>query len=128
MKKITITVSFLLLPIMAVAEDMSGMGMMSEGMMQKMQQMAACMEQIDQSALQALEQKTNQMDKELAALCASGKRDDAQQLAISFAQEVAKSSSLQEIKRCAEMMKVAGMPAPKVPDAEDYSKHHVCDS
>jgi predicted lipoprotein len=125
MKKL-ITISLLLLPIVAVAQDIPGM---SEEMMLKMQNMQTCMEGVDQSALQAFEQRSNQMDSEVKALCASGRRDEAQQMAISFGQEVAKTPALQEIKRCGEMMEGAAMPnnTPLVKDT-DYSSHHVCDN
>lgn len=125
MKKL-ITISFLLLPVMAVAQDMPDMG---EEMMLKMQNMQTCMEGVDQAALQAFEQRSNQIDTQVKALCASGKRDEAQQMAISFGQEVAKTPALQEMKRCGEMMEGAAMPnnMPMVKDT-DYSSHHVCDN
>jgi hypothetical protein len=124
MKKLII-ISFLLLPVVTVAQDIPDM---SEEMMLQMQNMQTCMEGVDQAALQALELRSSQMDSELKALCASEKRDEAQQLAISFSQEMVKASALQEMKRCSEMMKGAHMPnMPIVKDA-DYSAHHVCDN
>lgn len=96
--------------------------------MLQMQNMQACMEGVDQAALQALELRSSQLDNELKSLCASGKRDEAQQLAISFGQEMAKTSVLQEMKRCGEMMKGVAMPnMPSIKDT-DYSVHHVCDN
>ncbi|MFA6162950.1 MAG: hypothetical protein WC685_05950 [Methylobacter sp.] len=124
MKKL-ITITFLLLPIVAVAQDIPDM---SEEMMLQMQNMQTCMEGVDQTALQSFEQRSSQMDSELKALCASGKRDEAQQLAISFGQEMAKTSALQEMKRCGEMMKGVAMPNMPIVKDTDYSIHHVCDN
>jgi len=125
MKKMIITISFLLLPVAAVAQDIPDMG---EEMMLRMQNMQTCMEGVDQSALQAFELRSSQMDNEVKALCASGKRDEAQQMAISFGQEVAKTPALQEIKRCGEMMEGAAMPNMPLVKDTDYSIHHVCDN
>lgn len=125
MKKL-ITISLLSLPIVAAAQDIPGM---SEEMMQRMQSMQTCMAGIDQSALDEFEQRSSQLDSEVKALCASGKRDEAQKMAMSFGLEMAKMPALQEMKKCGEMMKGAAMPnnAPLVNDT-DYSSHHVCDN
>jgi hypothetical protein len=124
MKKL-ITTAFLLLPVVAVAQDIPAI---SEEMMLQLQNMQTCMEGVDQEAMQAFELRSSQMDSELKALCASGKRDEAQQLAISFGQEMAKTSVLQEMKRCGEMMKGAAMPNMPIVKDTDYSFLPVCDN
>ena len=84
-------------------------------MMQQMQQAQACMAGVDQSELKKFEQRTNQMEASVKALCASGKRDEAQQEAIAFGREVASTPTMQKMQECGKMMQGAmpGMPAVK---------------
>jgi predicted transcriptional regulator len=132
MKKLAITL-LCLMPMTSFAQYPAGM---SEADMQKMtQQMQAaqaCMEKIDQSELEALEKKANQYEAELKSLCASGKRDEAQEKAMVYMNEIVNSSAVKEAKRCGEMMQGAmqGM-MPDMPfmnEDKDYNSQHVCDS
>ncbi len=96
-------------------------------MMQQMQNMQSCMQNVDQEQLKMLEQRAYQTEADVKSLCASGKRDKAQERAISFGKEISKDPTMQAMKKCGEGMK--GM-MPKMPftnQGEDHSSQHVCD-
>jgi len=132
MKKFAITM-MCLMPFTSFAQYPMGM---SEGdtqkMMQQMQAAQACMEKIDQSELEALEKKADQFEAEMKSLCASGKRDEAQQKAMVYMKQVVNSPAVKQAKRCGEMMKdsMQGMmpDAPFMNEDKDYTSQHVCDS
>ena len=105
---------------------------MSEADMQKMmqgvQEMQACMEKVDQDAMEKLGEESKQIEAEVKSLCAAGKRDAAQESAMAFGMKMAKDPAMKTMAECSK--KMAGL-APKMPyaDAEmDYSKRHVCDN
>ena len=132
MKKLAITL-LLLTPITSFAQNPMGMSERDMGkMMQKMQEAQACMEKIDQSELEELERKAEKFETEMKSLCASGKRDEAQERAMVYMKEIVNSSVVKEAKRCGEMMKGAmqGMmqDMPFMNQDKDYSSKHVCDS
>lgn len=135
MKRLTITL-LCLIPITSFAQNPMGM---SEADMQKMMKQAqeaqACMEKVDQAELELLEKKAKQFEAEIKSLCASGKRDQAQEKAMGYMKEIGNSSALNEVKRCGEMMKgtmqgmMQGMMqnGPQVNQDRDYANQHVCD-
>jgi len=129
MKGLT-TALLLTLPVIAVAQNYQNMSEADmQKMMQQMQQAQACMAGVDQSELKKFEQRANQMEASVKALCASGKRDEAQQEAIEFGKEVASTPALQKMQECSKMMPSAmpGMPSPHdYADSEDDNKH-ICD-
>lgn len=120
---------FLLVPIVSFAQDYQGMSEEdTQKMMQQVQKMGSCMENIDQTKLQELEQRSENMEAEMKSLCASGKRDEAQAKAISFGKEFAKDPTIKAMQKCTEMMKgtMPVMPFMEEED-EDSSDQHVCD-
>jgi len=131
--KISTGVLALLLPVTAIAQNYPGMGGMSESdmqnMMQQAQKMQTCMQGIDQSRLQAFEQQTSKVEAEVKSLCESGKRDDAQQEAIAFAQEISSNPDVQKMIKCTEGM-TNMMPKMRFTyqaNGADTSVKHVCD-
>lgn len=100
-------------------------------MMQQMQTMQACMQNIDPSEMRAMEQRGRALEKELKMLCARGERDAAQDAAMRYAMETAKNPALQEMKKCGEQM-MQYMPKLPYQDmaSDDNGEHsgHVCDS
>ena len=90
------------------------------------------MEKIDQAELDVLEKKAEQFEVEMKSLCASGKRDAAQEKAMVYMKEIVNSSAVREAKKCGEKMKgmMQGMmsDAPFMNQDKDYSSQHVCDS
>jgi len=125
MKKL-IMLSFLFSPGVVLAQQ----GFSPE-MMQQLQEMATCMASIDQKEMKALEKESKKFETKVKGLCKSGKRDEAQKLAIEYGKKVANSPEFITMRKCTENISDAlkGM----VPDssadkmAKDYSKNHVCD-
>ncbi len=98
--------------------------------MQQMQKVQQCMEKIDQSELEGFEQKSQEADAKIKALCADGKRKKAQKEAIKFGKKVAKIKAIQEMKKCTESMEGIQEMLPTLPYTDpktDYSNTHVCD-
>lgn len=126
--KQTIVFFMLWLPLSVLAENM---GEMSEEQMQQMMQQAqgmqTCMQNIDQAEMQGFEQRAKQMHSETQALCASGKRDEAMQVAMDFGKEVSSSKAMQEMKKCGEGMKNM-MPKIIAQASEQQKAGHICDN
>ena len=132
MKKIVTGILVVLLPAVVFAENFQNM---SEEDMQRMmelaQKMQTCMEQVDQSQLEGLEQRSKEFEAELKALCDAGKRDEAQAKAMAYSKEMMDNPALKQMRKCGEMSQ--GMMTKMMPHMEiveedfDYSKRHVCD-
>lgn len=109
----------------------AGDGMSDEQRQQLMEQARKtqeCMSRIDQSRLEALAARAETMNKEIKALCAAGKHDQAQNVAIKYGKEISASHEIQEMKKCGEMAKRIMQQIPTMADLEkDYSNGHVCD-
>lgn len=124
--KMSIVFFMLLLPMSVFAQDMDGM---NEQMMQQMQGMQACMQNIDQAEMQAIEQRSKQMEVEVQALCAEGKRNEALEKAAAFGKEVANNQAMQEMSKCGEgmknMMPKIAMDAQNADGGE--TARHICD-
>ena len=128
--KISAATLFLLLPVTAIAQNYQGMSESDmQNTMQQMQGMQTCMQGIDQSRMKEFEQQASKVDAEIESLCASGRRDDAQQAAMAFGQEVASNPDIQKMKECGEMMNgmMPGLPHRAQPNDPDTSPGHVCD-
>ncbi len=131
--KTSAIILLLFMPVVTVAQTSQNMSQEDmQKMMQQMQKMQACLEQIDQAELDALDQRSSKMRAKVESLCAKGKRDEAQQTAISFGKEMAKDPTIQSAKKCTEMVSSEMMQGmmPKFPmmDLEkDLSNRHVCD-
>ncbi|MCK5189866.1 MAG: hypothetical protein KAI44_00220 [Methylococcales bacterium] len=123
----------LLIPVIAIAQNPADFGFdqqQMQAMMQKGQEMQACMKNIDQTEMQAFEQKGRKMEAEVKELCAAGKRAEALSKAMAFGKEVMNSSAMQQMKKCGEMMQ--GMMPGVTQFSKDYenddSQGHVCDN
>ena len=126
--KISTIFLFLLLPIVSFAQNYPGMSEEDmEQMMQQMQKMKSCMENVDQSKLKALEKRSRQMEYEVKSLCASGKRDEAQKEAISFGKEIVNDPTMKIMRKCGDTMKDV-MPKLSFTGLEnDIKNRHICD-
>jgi N-acetylneuraminic acid mutarotase len=128
--KIPAGILSLLFPVLAVGQNYPGMGEGdAQNMMLQMQKMQACMQSVDQSRLKAYEQQANKVQAEVKTLCASGKRDEAQQKAVAFAQEFAGDPDTMKMMECSKMMSSAmpAMPFMDQANESDNSVKHVCD-
>jgi len=129
MKSIIVALALLLMPLAVAAQPM--MGMDQEDMqkfMQAMQEMQACMEKVDQAELEALEKRGEEFDAEIRALCAQGKRDEAQKKAVAYGKEMADNPVVQQIRSCTEKFADI-LPKEEQPflDDFDFSDRHICD-
>jgi hypothetical protein len=131
--KISAIILLLLMPMVTVAQNYQNMSEEDmQKMMQQAQKMQSCMQNIDQAKLKAIDQRSSQILAKIDSLCASGKRDEAQQTAISYGKEMAKDPTMQAMRKCSEMMSgemMQGM-MPKTPLMDldkDLSSRHVCD-
>ena len=128
MKQLTI-ILFMFVPIIAFAQNYPGMSEADmQKMMQQMEKMQSCMENVDQKKLKQIEQRSRQMEVEMKSLCANGKRDKAQKKAISFGKEMASDPTLKTMMKCGENMKGV-LPEMSFEDlVEESSDVQVCDS
>lgn len=129
MKK-TALVFMLCLPIAAFAQQPGGMNEeQMQQMMQQMQHMQTCMANIDQAEMQAFQDRAKQMDEEMKALCAAGKRDEAVALAREFGKESAANKAMQEMKKCGEgMQHMLPNIVAKVDNSQNAKQRHICDA
>lgn len=121
---------FLLLPVIAVAQDYQGMSEQDmQNMMQQMQEMQNCMQSVDQSKMEAWEQRGNKLQAEIESLCAKGKRDAANKKAMAFAKEISSDQDIQKMKQCGEKMRSMMPPLPymNLDGTRDKSGSHICD-
>ena len=130
MEKLTITL-LLSLPALASAQNYQNMNEADmQNMMHQAQKMQACMAEIDQSEMKEFEQRANQMQARVDALCASGKRDEAQKEGIAFAREVSSNESMKKMQTCSKMMEgaIPGMPTTPQEAADMVGNRHICDN
>lgn len=131
--KISTVILALLLPVTASAQNYPGMGGMSESdmqnMMQQAQKMQTCMQGIDQTRMKTFEQQASKVETDVKALCASGKRDDAQQEATAFSREMSSDPDIQKMMECSKMMSgmMPQMPYMEQASGNNESAGHVCD-
>jgi cytochrome c556 len=124
--------SLLCLPLVASAQNAGGMQIdkaKMQQMMQQMQGMQDCMANIDPVELETFQKQAKEMDAEVKALCASGKRDEAMSRAMVFGKKVASSKVMQDMKKCGEGMKNMMQNLPKVAQSQDENgtPRHICD-
>jgi len=125
-------ISLLTLPIAASAQNFGGMQMdqaQMQQMMQQAQQMQQCMANIDQAELETFQQKAEEMDVEVKALCAAGKRDAAMARVMAFGKESMNSKVMQDMKKCGEGMinMMPNLPRTAQPHDEGAEPRHICD-
>jgi len=114
-------------PAFVMAQSNSGMSEDMMKMMEQAQKAQACMQDIDTSEFDKLEQEGNKMEAEIKALCVSGKRDQAQDQAIAYSREMMAMPAMQKMRECSELMR--GM-LPKMPFdnfEEEFKNKNICD-
>ena len=129
--KLFTKIIILMLPAVASAQNFQNMSEADmQNMMQQAQKMQACMAEIDESDMKKFEQRANQMQARVDALCASGKRDEAQKEGIAFAREVSSNESMKKMQTCGKLMQGAmpGMPTTPQEAADMTDNRHICDN
>lgn len=126
--RMSAAVLVMFMPILAMAQNYQGMsGADMQKMMQQMQEMQSCMQNVDQADMNKLQQRSRQMEAEVKSLCAAGKRDEAQEKVISFGKQMAKDPAVQTMKKCGEKMQGAMPAMPFMEQGKEHSSHHICD-
>lgn len=127
--KVLAFICLLLLPVAAIAQPPQSMSDIDvQKMMQQAQEIQACMQKIDQAEIEKFQQRAMEVNEEIKSLCAAGKRDEAQKLAMDFGKEAEKNTAMQEMKKCGELAQ-GMMPEMAEADEEiDFSKDHICDN
>ena len=115
----------LLSPVTVTAQNFPGMEQMD---MQKLQQMQECMNRVDQQQLKAIEKQQQQFDREIRALCKSGKRDQAQQKAIAYARQMMNNPAIKAMQKCGEIARGMMPEMPVMQMEEELESQHVCDA
>ena len=96
-------------------------------MMEQGQKMQECMQGIDPSVMETMQREGQAFASKIDALCAAGKRDEAQDQAMAYGKEIAASSEFKQVRKCGEMMRGVSMES-QIPMPEDLEKGlHVCD-
>ena len=116
-----------LFPVVVYAQSPQGMPPHMQMNMEQMQKAAACMENLDFSIMDKLEEEEKKVGAEIQSLCQSGKRREAQDRAITMSEEMMNRPELQQFRECSKMM--AGM-MPQMPfqKMEDMGNdRHICD-
>ncbi len=97
-------------------------------LVEKMNQMQACVSELDPQAMHEAEVSVTQAYNEITALCHKDKRDLAQQHALQFAEEMQSSETLKKIEECT--LPLRGL-LPTMPfmgqSAETLAKQNICD-
>lgn len=116
-----------LFPVVVFAQSHQGMPPNMQMNMEQMQKAMTCMESLDRSAFEGLEQEGKKMEAEIGALCRGGKRDEAQDKAMAYGKGMMNKPEIKKMRECSKM--AAGM-MPKMP-FEDFNEktknQHVCD-
>jgi uncharacterized protein YbaA (DUF1428 family) len=104
--KNTVFYLILLLPLTSFAQNFHGMDEAEiENLFQDMEkQFESCMENVDEGKMNEFEQRSQAFENEVKALCAAGKRDEAEKKAVSFGKEIASDPTMQQIQKCNKMM------------------------
>ncbi|MFO1436063.1 MAG: hypothetical protein U1F34_06850 [Gammaproteobacteria bacterium] len=105
-----------------------------KAVMEYAQQVQACMNKVDQSEIEKMQDEGNAREAEVRKLCAAGQRDDAQTKAIAYSKELMAKPPIKEMQQCLKSIKrpqstgVENEPN-SITDFTDISDHqHVCDT
>jgi len=127
MKKPGIALS-IFLSFSAFAEQSANMDEQHMQLMsQKMQDMQKCLQSINKDDLAIIEKRSIEFENVIRALCASGKREQAQKKALSFEKDMSKLPAMQAMKKCTDGLQGAIPDAPTPGQDVDFSAHHACD-
>lgn len=127
--KVVVIVLFLMVPVVATAQNQSINGGDMGKMMQLVQEMQQCMEKVDQAELKELEKQSEKLGEELETLCKNGERKKAQKEAVAYGKKLMKNPALVQMKKCGEITKglLPANSTPSFEDEYDFSDRHVCD-
>ena len=116
-----------LFPFMALAQNNAAMSPEMMEMMEQAQKAQLCMQEIDIAALEEMSEEGKKMESRIKALCASGKRDQAQEEAVAFSRKMMNLPSMQELRKCSEHLRgiLPRMPFDNI--EEEFENRNICD-
>jgi hypothetical protein len=124
-------VTLMLISLNALAQPPTGMSESDmQGMMQGMQAMQECMAKIDMAAVDRFSAEGKQVEAEVRSLCAAGKREAAQHMAIAFGMKITQDPAMKAMAGCSKKMQGTMPKMPQQPYADlarDKNRRHVCD-
>jgi hypothetical protein len=83
---------------------------------------------MNEQDMQKLQHRSAQVEVEIKSLCAEGKRDEAQQQAISFGRDMVQAPTMQAMRTCGEMLKNLMPMLPLLGQDSATPTQHVCDA
>lgn len=97
----------------------------------QMEAAQACMQEIDQAKLDALEKRTRTMSQEVESLCKAGRRTEALARARAFGQEMRSDETVLKLRECSKGMADMARDAPwsRVPgvaDEREPTEQDIC--
>ena len=95
----SISIAFSMTSVFSAPRDVIPEGMTEE----QYQQMMSCFVDLDQTALNEIGDRAQDMIKEVDALCRADERKEAEKLALSFKEELDSTAEIQSIRNCGEM-------------------------
>jgi len=120
-------------PSLIFAQDLRGydLGNIDSADMQKALEQAniiqACLAKVDQDELQALKSQADAMTNEVRAICAAGKRSEAQAIAIMYGKQLLDEPVAKELQACVGIDLAIPQTAWARLDSGESGKAHVCD-
>ncbi len=126
--KVATILAMLTLSLSALAQPPELSEEQMQRMMQSANEMQACFAQVDQSALEELGKKAEQLETQINSLCASGKRSEAERVALKFGMEMANSEEMKALRKCGEMVRQMMPPMLFKTDPEYREDRHICDN
>ena len=125
---------FLLVFLLRLTSFAQGFQGMDEAEMQKMlkdmeKNLGSCMEDVDEDKMKEFEKRSQEFEKEVKALCADGKRDEAEKKAAAYGKEIADDPTMKQIQKCSKMMdSMLSKMDFNLKDVDvDTADRHVCD-
>jgi hypothetical protein len=96
------------------------------GLMKKLKKMEKCMQGLDRTELKRMEHESVQVQSKMTALCDSGKQAEARVIAIDFSEQVTKSLTIKQFKKCAKTMEGIMPAMPLLDMPVDFGEINVC--
>ncbi len=112
--------------LLAVSVSVNAQSADQNKMMAQMMEMQQCFQSIDQSEINALQQRALELQHTIKSLCSKGQESKATQQAIAFGTEIAQSQTVKKIRQCTEKIPeiMKNMPNPMAA-YEDYDRDYT---
>ena len=96
------------------------------------QEAVDCMGSLEQSAMEEMGKRGEEVGNQIEALCDKGDESAAREVALTYVKEMTESDAMEEMRRCSEMMREAmpGMQTPEIPCTETLEREaeNICEN